>query len=285
MLPDKDRYQQMLNSKKFLEMKEKYQLKYIGHGVHACAFYSTTRGDVIKVCLKTIPYFQFFPNHNAEQFKMYINKLDPAILPIKEILFEDQNFFIYAQDLCEKKQIYHSHILTLFEITRFLLEKNRLICDLVEQNIGFFRQRLVLYDFHDVIPIFEDLSAIDNSKSSVYQPLHYRKWARLLRNLACCLCLIYAPRKKNQYYKLLDKNSDKFDIKIINKLNNQGLLPKFFFELFIYILTEVNVGNPISKVKVLKSFDRLTEIVRKKKTDLEKKKLMLERKKLMLKGK
>ena len=121
------------------------QEKYLGAGTHAASFSYKKGREVLKICTKKISYFQHFPitEHSrdtpAEQFQKQINKCYPYLLPVRNILYEDNYVFIYTQKLCHRLSILkitREMVAKIFKMVIFLTERNLMLTDLAPNNFG-----------------------------------------------------------------------------------------------------------------------------------------------------
>src|SRR5258708_824826 len=72
---------------------------WLGSGSEAAAFYFDHQ--VVKVCPKKIRFFRDAGHSNPKLFKKQVNKLQPFLVPINKILYEDQYVMVYTQDRCQ----------------------------------------------------------------------------------------------------------------------------------------------------------------------------------------
>lgn len=122
-------------------------IKYIGHGGTCIAFINSDK-VVIKVCLKNR-----MVTCNSKTFIAFSKCLQGngiKILPILDILFEDDNFFVYTQHFCHT--IININALVLSKILKIitkLIKRNIKITDLFYKNFGIYKNEVYLYDYHD----------------------------------------------------------------------------------------------------------------------------------------
>ena len=167
----------------------------------------------------------------AQQFKEHINSYSSIrgfLVPIEEILYEDENVFIYTQKRCQllkKDSISPRIVIGVIQMIQFMLRKNILVTDISPHNLGLLKGQVVLFDYHGLHPFQRRDGTIKR-----------RKWCgRILRNLARYLSYIYAPEKIAEYTQLMQS----VDHQTIKKLKSDGLLPSSFIRLAIY----VNLGG------------------------------------------
>lgn len=204
---------------------------YLGGGSHATSYRYKEGKEVLKICVKNIDYFKYFytertnSNHSpANEFKKQVNCLGPYLLPIKEILYEDENIFIYTQNLCKRrleiKKISHEMVVTIFRIVKFLVQKNILLWDLAPNNFGFINKHIVLFDCHDLQPISKN----DHQLRSDW-------WRGMIKNLTRYVIVLYAPEKTQEYVKLMENYNET----VYQILRKENLLPSCFLKLLFYI--------------------------------------------------
>ena len=257
------------------------QENFLGGGGDASGFLYKGGKKVLKLCLKKIGYFKRYGHGSkelglseAEQFKEHINSyllkgskhgLEKGVphgglrgesppnffVPIEEILYEDENVFIYTQNRCQllKKDFISPRIVIgVIQMIQFMLRKNILVTDISPHNLGLLKGQVVLFDYHGLHPFQRRDGTIKR-----------RKWCgRILKNLARYLSYIYAPEKIAEYTELMES----VDYHAIKKLKSDGLLPHTFIQLAIY----VNFGGKDESsdsiaINVDKLFDLLQNII------------------------
>ena len=227
---------------------------YLGAGTHAASFRYNKGEQVLKLCTKEISYFQHFPleavsgapsmyggsrsRSHAEQFKKQINLLGPYLLPVKEILYEDNNVFVYTQDLCDRfdiSRINHDMVSKIFQMVEFLVKKNILLTDIAPNNFGLIGTRrhrqIILYDYHDLQPISVNGHQLKTSW-----------WRGIIKNLTRYISAIYCPRKSQKYEKLMEN----LDLDVYLKIKKDRSLPPCYIKLLFYVLSHrqnVNEAN------------------------------------------
>lgn len=207
---------------------------FIGAGVNCSVFSYRRDRQVIKLCPIDIPYFKRYGQVGvhmgltpAQQFKEHINSLGTFFLPIKEILHEDENVFIYTQDRCDrlKKNITPNVVVEFFQVVQFMLKRNILLTDLAPNNIGLLNGHILLFDYHGLHPLKRE------------GRIHRAKWwGRLFRNLVRFITTIYAPDKVTEYAEHLQV----YDTSVVDKLADDGLLPSTFIGLLRYVSENEN---------------------------------------------
>ncbi len=265
-------YNKILHSKKLITLYEEGKLSkvlskfqdyineknYLGAGTHAATFRYKGK-TVLKLCTKEINYFQQFPleidngdpsifggnrsKSHGEQFKKQINLFSYYLLPIKKILYEDNNVFVYTQDLCDRlniSKIDHDMILKIFRMTYFLVKNNILLGDIAPNNFGLIGKRrhrqIILYDYHDLQPI-----SVNN------QQLKTSWWRGIIKNLTRYISAIYCPHNSLKYEKLMGN----FDQDVYLKIKKDRLLPDSYIKLLFYLISYKHNVNEIHFCQLL----------------------------------
>lgn len=132
----------------FLMEYFKNKVHYMGHGGTCIAFATEKYDMAIKVCLKTNDVLK-----NKKAFLAYSKFLldsEVKILEPKEILYDDNNFIIYTQEICNL--IYSINTLSLIKILKIimnLIDKKIKLPDLFHKNFGIHKNDIYIYDYHD----------------------------------------------------------------------------------------------------------------------------------------
>lgn len=148
-------YSLLENVEKFIEQLP--HLTYCGCGGTCICFLSSLYpGSVIKICKKNESVLK-----SSKSFLNYCDMLksnDVNILGVNEIIWENENFFIYTQNECSL--IYSVNKLILVKILKFvrnLIVKKIKINDLFHKNFGLYLNDVVMYDFHDYCENFDSM--------------------------------------------------------------------------------------------------------------------------------
>jgi len=128
---------------------------WLGSGSEAAAFYYDH--EVIKVCPKRIRYFSEAGHSSADLFREQVNKLQPFLVPVKKILYEDKHVVAYTQEKCQllKDEDYKSPyiVISFLQLIIFMFENNQLVSDIGIHNLGLLDGQLVVFDYHGLHPI------------------------------------------------------------------------------------------------------------------------------------
>jgi hypothetical protein len=182
---------------------------------------------VVKIVPKNIRFFKHFGhNHNrqAKDFKKYINRLEPYFLPVEDILYEDDNLFVYAQKKCkiiESKKIDKKVVVDVFRLVQFMLINNILLTDLAPHNLGIYEKNIVVFDYHGLHRLKKD-GVIKRSDW----------WRRLARNLTRFVTSLKSQHKRAEYSELM-QNCDE---EAVVKLEKDPEIPKVFSALIRYLM-------------------------------------------------
>lgn len=112
----------------------------------------------LKLCSKSAKYFKKFNDNNAQNFKKLVSSLNYILLPIIDIIYEDEYVFAYTQPIYEKYDLSRMNSKSFFEMTqieRILLDNN------VEVNISpnhmcSYDNRIVLFTYYNISPLILD---------------------------------------------------------------------------------------------------------------------------------
>jgi len=171
--------------------------------------------QAIKVCRKTIRYFSNYEG-NAQSFKTHINSLSHIFLPVKDVLYEDLDCFIYTQDLCQPldKKIVNKKIANEFlQLFKSMIKKDCMISGLSPGNLCLYEGKLLIYDYHGL------------HKLTTFQT------SRVPRNLTKYMTLAFCPLKYHDHKVIMAK----FQKKSIKKLTQ---LPPSFIDLLTVMLED-----------------------------------------------
>lgn len=184
---------------------------------------------VFKIAPKTIHFFKYFgQNYSAKDFMKYINRLHPFFIPVEEILYEDENVFIYTQRKCKlvtSDRINRKVVVDLFRLIQFMLVNDILLTDLAPHNLGVLDKQLVIFDYHGL----QRLTTEGQIKRVDW-------WRRLVRNVMRFTCGLYCPHKRPEYSLLMEN----CDAKVVNKMTNDPEIPPPVTVLVRYAMTEQN---------------------------------------------
>ena len=192
--------------------------------------------QVLKMSSKDIVYFRRFSRRGqvgTQHFKEHIESLQPYFLPVNEVLYEDDNIFIYTQDNCRilkelKREINQEMVLTIFKAIHAMLNRNLFSGAISLRNFGLHNGNVVLFDYHDLHPL--DL------KDGL---IVGEKWEKFIKHT-------------NTYVSYLS-GSDKHKHKGIKSLEKQGL-STCFVDLLKYLSAHKN-GLGINKDTLVELFN------------------------------
>lgn len=203
----------------------------IANGGDASVFDYHNGESVLKLVPKTIRFFQHFGNKgptSANEFQKYINHLDPFFLPVDEILYEDDNVFIYTQRKCQllnTKTINTGVVIDVFRLIQFMLLSDILLTDLAPHNLGIYKDHVLVFDYHGLHRL---------KKNGQIKRTNW--WRRLARNLTRFICCIYVPDRRKEFAQLMQNcNSN-----TIAKFENEPQMPISFVELLKYLSNQQN---------------------------------------------
>ena len=211
----------LLDVLKSLNISEK---DFLSSGCTATVF--KKNNQAVKICSKDIRYFSNYKG-NAQTFKNHVNRLGHIFLPINDILYEDSNFFIYTQNLCqplEKQQINKQITIEFLKLFKSMINQKCMVSGLSPGNLCLYNNKVLIYDYHGL------------------HPLKTLQSSRIARNLVKYMTLVYCPKKFHDH-KVIMAN---FDKKAINRLTT---LPSSFTDLLKSMLNDkISSNNLISSI-------------------------------------
>jgi hypothetical protein len=130
-------------------------ITYLGHGGTCIAFYQNDDPldnkqplIVIKVCMK-----KTLVTSSGNVFVGFTKSLignGIKILPMIDILYEDEKFLVYTQNYCQTVHEINAIIISkILKIIKKLIISNIKITDLFFKNFGIFNNDVYIYDYHD----------------------------------------------------------------------------------------------------------------------------------------
>lgn len=161
----------------------------------SCITFKYGSYDVIKVCSKDIKSFRNTKNKSIVKFQQSIAHLGAYLLPIKQVIYESDEFFAYIQSRCDPlyrndkmATLSPQEFAQLLTIIQNLFSSGFLIGQLKPKNLGYINdgqgRRLVLFDYHSMHSLNERK---DKGKW----------WHSLVGSLKVNCCLLKASCGKN----------------------------------------------------------------------------------------
>jgi hypothetical protein len=121
----------------------------LGSGTQVCCFGTNHKRRVIKLCPKKI---RFFTEPSFISFKDEINSMKPFFTEVLEIIYEDNNVFIYTQNTCHKIKKNKAHdpyvIMSVSLLIIAMLKYNKIVTDIGPHNIGVYHRNISIFDCH-----------------------------------------------------------------------------------------------------------------------------------------
>ena len=210
----------------------------LGRGGDSSAF-RYGEDQVLKICPKSINYFKHTDHHSAEKFKEHINSLSIFFLPIREILHENDDFFIYTQDMCRvlsNSTLSPFVVISVFQIIQYFLKTDILMTDLAPRNVGIRNGLVVLFDYHGLRPLRQ---FNDSARKNGW-------WTRIVRNLTRFISYLYAPDRASAYGLMMQTCTPDN----IAKLKSEGHLPNAFIDLLYYL----QKNNRLARLSVISEY-------------------------------
>jgi hypothetical protein len=204
---------------------------FLGFGDYATAFMCPDRKYVLKLCCKTIGFFAYFPWSKARKFAKFSQKLNPYLLPVSEILYEDEYVMVYTQPVCQrldKSKLTQTQIADVFNIEIGLL-KSHMWTSFSGHNLGIYDGHVVIFDYHDLRPLNFNTKHLEK----------FTWWSRSFRHLIKLIAYYQDRSLAYQYLYAWDASGLKGLLEVDQKLR---ILPQFFLEFLIKIDTQSRKG-------------------------------------------
>ncbi len=123
----------------------------VGYGTQVCCFKIEDKRIVVKLCPKKI---KFFSIKSFTSFKDEINSFNPFFIPVIDILYDDENVFIYRQNICQKINRTTEYItLHVILLVIIMLLRGKIVTDISFNNIGMYHRNVGLFDCHGLVPV------------------------------------------------------------------------------------------------------------------------------------
>jgi hypothetical protein len=223
-------------------LENKYDLRksqLLGLGTSSIVFNYKNK-TVLKVCSKNIKYFHGCRRRLASDFQNVANRLEPYLLPIREILFDGPSHFVYIQEKCQPLDKYAvlsmKDFSDLLLIIQHLFKNGLLVGQLKSKNVGYDNhKRLVLFDYHSMHDLFRRAETRPDM------------WYISLQDSLTRHCYqIYASREI-QNFSRFERKERKDRIKKIMATKGTSILPDSLDEFFSYIkktpYNQLNTGK------------------------------------------
>ncbi len=200
------------------------------------------KGDVIKVCSKKISFFQSTGDHSGHDLKKIVTPLEKYLLPMKEIIYDGNSFFVYRQEKClpltSVTVINPDDFLSILDIIQNLILNGLLVGQLKPKNLGYSgrdNDQLVLFDYH----------------SMHHLPRHFRHadWADSLVDSLKFYCYLFAHAEKKNFVDSTRPGSSRRLRKAVERTKKQDQkLPKPFKNFFKYVKTTQGINIEVLKL-------------------------------------
>jgi hypothetical protein len=224
----------------------------IGLGT-SCFVFKYGHDQVIKVCSKNIKYFSQSKKKLAINFQKEVRPLYPYLLPIKDIVFDGRDFFVYIQDRCQplekKSSISPLNFVDILTIIRVIFSHNLLVGQLKPKNVGYLNSlekssteieesqmtkrgsrgicpQLVLFDYHSMHHLHDRME-------------DKKDWWKSLDDSLKCYSRLFS---KNQKKKIIIHSLEKFR-KYIREVNSRDIDLKKIDELLENTQKEILESN------------------------------------------
>jgi hypothetical protein len=159
-------------------LETKYHLQprdLLGLGT-SCWVYQYGNHNVIKICAKKIKFFHNRTSHAASELQKTAQTMTPAFLPIKEILYDGEMFFVYVQDKCQplpkKDPISVRQLQEILIIIQTMLSHGLLVGQIKPKNVGLWKGQIVLFDYHSMHVLEQRMKSKTNWYGSLVDALN-----------------------------------------------------------------------------------------------------------------
>jgi hypothetical protein len=125
----------------------------------SCIVYNHDSHYVIKVCAKKIKFFHDRKHRSAYDLQKTAQPLAPFLLPVDSVIYDGDEFFAYLQEKCQpltKDSKFKSQdLLDILAIVESLLSHGLLVGQLKPKNVGYWKDHLVLFDYHSMHQLYD----------------------------------------------------------------------------------------------------------------------------------
>lgn len=133
------------------------KITFIGNGVQTICF-KTEKNYVIKCCVKQSNSILISKEVFIKTIK-HLKELKLPILPILDVFYEDENWLVYSQPMCQViTDVNYKFCYELIKFVQQMFTNNLRISDIYYRNFGIYNNRIVLFDYHNI----EDFSSSSN---------------------------------------------------------------------------------------------------------------------------
>jgi hypothetical protein len=204
---------------------------FLGSGDDATAFMCPNKKNVLKICCKTIGFFSYFPKANGKDFAKLSQKLNPYLLPVLDVLYEDDYVMVYTQPVCQKfdkSLLTRTMVIDILNIEIGFLKLN-VWTSASRHNLGVYDGRAVVFDYHDLRPLEVNKKSLEKSAW----------WSRSFRHLIKFVAFYKDKDQAHRYVDAWDASNVKGVLELDKKLK---ILPLCFVNTLIEIDTERQKG-------------------------------------------
>jgi len=134
----------------------------IGIGT-ACVVFSYKSEYVIKICAKKIKFFHGRKSKSAEKFKNVIDPLSPYFLPITQLIYDGELFFVYSQEKCQplssRSHLDTQNFVDILNIIATMLTNDLLVGQMKPKEMGYWKDHLILFDYHSMYNLYKRIES------------------------------------------------------------------------------------------------------------------------------
>ena len=123
----------------------------LGMGTSCIAF--RKNNEVIKICSKHIKYLHHNSKSGPSDLQKRVEPLSEWLVPMKEIIFDGKEFFVYTQDICQPlddKAVTTQVLDRILDIIQGVFASELTVGQIKPKNVGFVNGKLCLFDYHSM---------------------------------------------------------------------------------------------------------------------------------------
>ena len=125
------------------------KLEYVGHGVQSICFKSNKQ-IVVKCCIKRKQSIITSKKDFISMTEKLVS-IGMPILPMDEVIYENSLWMIYTQPICCMiEEITSKFCYSIIKFVKQMIETNIRISDIYYRNFGIYKNKIVMFDYHDI---------------------------------------------------------------------------------------------------------------------------------------
>ena len=134
-----------------LSFLRKRDYRLLGYGTQVYAYSKNGGRYVLKLCPNSINIMK----HKQINSLGTIKNINNYFAKIINIVYKDDNVFIYKQRLCKRFRLHNNNNIKkicefIIKLTIFMIKNNTLVSDLGTHNMGIYKNRYLIFDYHTI---------------------------------------------------------------------------------------------------------------------------------------